>query len=285
MTGYGKASGTYGTSRLEAEVRSLNSKSQDISVKVPPVFKGIEMEIRQLAGELLGRGKIDIYVNLEGNGQQGFSLHRENARAALALIRELEELAGSKGTDDTLSLLLRFPEVIQSGSVTANQALCDEALSLVKEACQTVAVFRSTEGIKLEADISVRISQIGVLLERVEQFENQRIADKKKKLQAALDSLALPPADPQRLEQEMIFYLEKFDFTEEKVRLAQHLAFFKQCMQNETEQGRKLGFICQEIGREINTLGSKAYDADIQKLVVLMKDELEKIREQLGNIL
>ncbi len=285
MTGYGKASGTVGTARLEAEVRSLNSKSQDISVKLPPSLKSIEMDIRQLAGELLGRGKIDVYVSLEGNGQQGFSLHRENARAALALIRELEELSGSKGSDDYLSLLLRFPEVIQSGGETDNQALYDEALRLVKEACQAVAVFRSTEGYKLQTDITLRIKQIGTLLKQVEIYENQRFADKKKKLQAALDGLALPPADPQRLEQEMIFYLEKFDFTEEKVRLGQHLTFFEQCMQEENEQGRKLGFICQEIGREINTLGSKAYDADIQKLVVLMKDELEKIREQLGNIL
>jgi uncharacterized protein (TIGR00255 family) len=285
MTGFGKASASFGGKTIDAEIRSLNAKVQDINIKLPLFYREKEMEVRNLLIDRLERGKIDLYVTIDGGSAGNITL---NPEVAEKYYRELSKLAGitqQTTAVDYVSILSRFPEVMRPENQETDPDEWPLVESLIISALEELERFRVQEGLVLSNDLKGRIMIIGDLLDKTEEFNSRRIETRREKLRKALAELADQQTDPGRFEQEMIYYLEKLDFTEEKIRLKNHLDFFLQTLTENGSQGRKLGFIGQEMGREINTLGSKAYDADIQKLVVMMKDELEKVKEQLANIL
>ena len=285
MTGYGKAEAILTGGKLTLEIRTLNGKNADISIKSSLLPKEKELEVRKRLAEALTRGTIDLYATWEPKGAE--SAEPLNLETARAYYRQTVELRNSlPGIDDALlATLLRLPDVVtgkKSDAVTeqdwpAVSAALDEAIAAVN-------AFRSQEGAILYKDVTSRVGTILGLYDEVEKLEGERIATVRERLQKNLQELAAK-VDPSRFEQEMIFYLEKLDINEEKVRLRQHCRYFMETIDGEPAPGKKLGFIIQEMGREINTTGSKANHAGIQRLVVRMKDELEKIREQSMNIL
>jgi uncharacterized protein (TIGR00255 family) len=291
MTGYGKATAATGAKTITVEVRSLNSKGLDLSVKMPSAYRSSEYEMRSMASAKVSRGKTDIYVNVEdGSGAGGA---RVNAELFGAYYRQIKEAAKQAGvvfsgafseTDDILiPAIMRLPDVMVTENTEVPEEESAALLRATAEALEAFDAFRAQEGAILFADMSARVDTIGELLARVEPFEVARVPAVKARIMDNIAAVGVT-ADANRLEQEIVFWVEKLDITEEKVRLTKHLNYFRETA-GEKEAGRKLGFIAQEMGREINTLGSKANDADIQKLVVQMKDELEKIKEQLLNIL
>ena len=285
MTGYGKAEAILTGGKLTLEIRTLNGKNADITIKSSLLPKEKELEVRKRLAEALTRGTIDLYAAWEPKGAE--SAEPLNLETARAYYRQTVELRNSlPGIDDALlATLLRLPDVVtgkKSDAVTeqdwpAVSAALDEAIAAVN-------AFRSQEGAILYKDVTSRVGTILGLYDEVEKLEGERIATVRERLQKNLQDLAAK-VDPSRFEQEMIFYLEKLDINEEKVRLRQHCRYFMETIDGEPAPGKKLGFIIQEMGREINTTGSKANHAGIQRLVVRMKDELEKIREQSMNIL
>jgi len=291
MTGYGKAEAEINGKKITVEVRSLNSKQCDLSVRIPAIYRPAEYEIRSEASKKLQRGKIDIFVSYETvDSANTVSI---NQAAFNDYYRQLGEIAKENGMDwggtnvlaaTVMPAILRLPEVVQNEMVT----IPEEELAVLKktatEAMDNLNDFREQEGATLMADMLKRIDSIEYLKNEVIPFEKNRAEIVKNRIREHIESLQIP-VDSNRLEQEMIFYVEKFDITEEKVRLQNHCDYFRQVARDEENPGRKLGFIAQEIGREINTTGSKANDVNIQKLVVQMKDELEKIKEQLLNLL
>lgn len=286
MTGFGKASVEIGNQILKAEIKSLNSKQFDANIKIPYKWRELELEIRNILLESVIKGKVDCYITIESNKEP--SVNKINEDLVKQTYQQLHKLAREIGanTDRLFEYVLSLPEI--KNSETENELPEEEKtkfLSMIKQALIGFNDYRITEGAILEKDFIERINIIANLLKEVEIYEEERCNKIKAKLTSKLKELSLEEINENRLEQEMIYYLEKLDITEEKVRLSQHLEYFKQCMATETNQGKKLGFISQEIGREINTLGSKANNADIQTIVVKMKDELEKIKEQLANIL
>jgi uncharacterized protein (TIGR00255 family) len=286
MTGFGKASVEIGNQILKVEIKSLNSKQFDASVKIPSKWRELELEIRNILLESIIKGKVDCSITIESNKE--LSVNKINEDLVKQTYQHLHKLANEIGanTDRLFEYILSLPEIRNS---EVESELSEEEknkfLSMIKEALIGFNDYRITEGAILEKDFTERINIIGALLKEVEAYEIERCNKIKTKLISKLKELSIEEINENRLEQEMIYYLEKLDITEEKVRLSQHLEYFKQCMDKEINQGKKLGFISQEIGREINTLGSKANNADIQTIVVKMKDELEKIKEQLANIL
>jgi uncharacterized protein (TIGR00255 family) len=286
MTGFGKASKEIGNQISKVEIKSLNSKQFDASLKIPSKWRELELEIRNILLDSLIKGKIDCSISVETNKE--LSVNKINEELVKQTYQHLHQLASEVGanTDRLFEYVLSLPEI--RNSETENQLSEEEKatfLSMIKEAIACFNNYRETEGAILEKDFVERINIIENLLKEIPQYEEERCNKIKAKLISKLKELSIEEVNENRLEQEMIYYLEKLDVTEEKVRLSQHLEYFKQCMANETNQGKKLGFIAQEIGREINTLGSKANNADMQTIVVKMKDELEKIKEQLANIL
>ncbi len=291
MTGYGRATAAAGTKLITVEVRTLNSKQLDLGVKMPGVYRSVEHEVRSLAAARVGRGKADVYVNVEESDSAGAA--RINEALFADYYRQISEaskkaklpLAGS-GFDSAalVASILRLPDVMVSTETAelpdAERAALLEATGGAMDALDT---FRAGEGAILLDDVMGRVATIGELLGQVEPFETARVPAVKARILENITAVGVT-VDANRLEQEIVFWVEKLDITEEKVRLAKHLDYFRETSAEEGA-GRKLGFIAQEMGREINTLGSKANDADIQKLVVRMKDELEKIKEQLLNIL
>ncbi len=286
MTGFGKASVEIGNQVLKVEIKSLNSKQFDSNVKIPSKWRELELDIRNILLESVIKGKVDCCITIESNKE--LSVNKINADLVKQTYQQLHQLANEVGanTDRLFEYILSLPEIRNS---EAESELSEEDktkfLSMIKEALVGFNDYRITEGAILEKDFIERINIIANLLKEVEVYEEERCNKIKAKLTSRLKELSIEDINENRLEQEMIYYLEKLDITEEKVRLSQHLEYFKQCMDKEINQGKKLGFISQEIGREINTLGSKANNADIQTIVVKMKDELEKIKEQLANIL
>ena len=287
MTGFGKASCQLNEKTISIEVKSLNSKSLDVSIKIPQNYRDKEQLIRNLANQLLVRGKVEIFLTFENLG--GTTDVSINKPLFTKYYNELKALAGELNAplpDDLFSAITRFPEVLKQDAQESDEeswALIQQAIT---EAMEHADNFRKSEGAHLAEDLIARISEIRNLLTKIEPFEAQRIETLKTRLVKSLNELKeAGQPDPNRFEQELIFYLEKLDITEEKVRLSKHLDFFEDTIRGEDTPGKKLGFISQEIGREINTIGSKANDAEIQKLVVQMKDELEKVKEQLLNIL
>ena len=291
MTGYGKTLVEIPGQNFIIETRSLNSRQFDLSLKIPGIFRDREIEVRNLISQKLERGKIDFYIILESSDDQPkYSINRIIARKYQQELRELQSELHEEEMMGLLPLILKLPDVVQSG----REDLPEEEWLIVREGIErSVALadkFRLQEGRILEQDIHSRINVIMELLSTVEPFESKRTSNIKEKLRREFRNMVAGEqssgiVDENRFEQELIFYLERMDITEEKVRLKQHCTYFLETMDESVSQGKKLGFITQEIGREINTIGSKANDADIQKIVVQMKDELEKIKEQLLNIL
>lgn len=287
MTGYGKAECALEEGKIIVEIRSLNGKNADIGIKSVLIPREKEMEIRQFLAQELQRGNIDLFAAWEPNSVQGAKMiNKEIFTAYYRQVRQLqEEMSITEQDPGLLSTLLKMPEVLDSSQ---KQEFSPEEWERFREAVVQAAgalnEFRSKEGKILCADLKQRIALIEAYVTEVEKHESQRTLSIKERLRSKIEELGMAP-DENRLEQEIIYYLEKLDITEEKVRLRQHCRYFAETMEKDPYPGKKLGFIAQEMGREINTLGSKANQADIQQWVVKMKDELEKIKEQSLNIL
>jgi len=284
MTGYGKAAGTYETKKLVVEIRSLNSKSLDLYVRSVPAYRELELELRAIVARNLDRGKIELSISIENNqDSRATTINKELAKAYFS---ELKQLALEVGQDttDLMSVVMRMPDVFSNEKEAVKEEETAFVAGLVEEACKQLIEFRKQEGDQLKTDFMQNIEAIRARLEVVPQFEDERITMVRERMKAGLEKLTTKAIDENRLEQEIIFYIEKMDISEEKVRLANHLDYFIETM-DVPQCGKKLGFITQEIGREINTLGSKSYHVEMQKLVVEMKDYLEKIKEQVLNTL
>ena len=289
MTGYGKAESATQNKKISVEIRSLNSKQLDLSIKLPAIYRPFEYEIRNMVAQTVKRGKVDVYINAETTVDEGsvkingelFKLHYN----ALKAICADNGIGSSAEADATLiQSVMRMPDVVATSS---NDISDDEQKALMEAVAGAVAqhdTFRAQEGAILIADLLQRVDKIEALKEAVTPFEKARIEAIRTKIREAIEQLKVE-VDNNRLEQEMIFYIEKLDVTEEKVRLTNHCKYFREVAAGEEAPGRKLGFIAQEMGREINTLGSKSNDSQMQRLVVQMKDELEKIKEQVLNLL
>ncbi len=287
MTGYGRITESYNDKVLSAEIRSLNSKFTDIRLKLPPQYKDKEQEIRKLLADRAERGKIDFALeikSLEGDDEYSLNeaLFRKYHRELSRISQDLDLTRA-----DLVSSILRLPNVVAPDERELDEEEWKAVLSLIRKAVDKFQNFRLDEGRVMEKDICLRINEILSLLGQIDPFEEARIARVRQRLQQNLkDALSKENIDQNRFEQEILYYLEKMDITEEKVRLGQHCRYFlKELDKENTLKGRKLNFITQEIGREINTLGAKANSSDIQRLVVSMKDELEKIKEQVANAL
>jgi uncharacterized protein (TIGR00255 family) len=283
MTGFGKAIGNFQSKKVSIEIRTLNSKSLDLNVRVAPIYREVESEIRKIVGDSLDRGKIDLNINLDSTGDvKNFTINKDLAKAYYADLKAVNGLIGEH-TQDYLSVILRMPDIY----INEREELSAEEkawiLSLTKEAVDHLNEFRRQEGQALEKEFTERIEDIRTWLNEVPKYEQERIEVIRERIKKNLEDLSAK-YDDNRLEQEMIFYIEKLDVSEEKMRLANHLDYFLETMKLPLS-GKKLGFITQEIGREINTLGSKSNHAEMQKLVVDMKDSLEKIKEQVLNTL
>lgn len=289
MTGFGKASVEAGLKKLMIEIRSLNSKGMDINLKVPSSFREWENEIRNLMSLSLIRGKVDLSISQEyGEASELPIINKEAVRNYYDQMKSVATEIGLS-TDDSMQLYLaalRLPETTKSSHEHPTENEWTDLQNGLRQALDQVNDFRNLEGKKLEEDIHSRILLILDKLKQTGDFEKERIIKLRERIGKQLSESKLNQEhDKNRFEQELIYYLEKLDITEEKVRLKKHCEYFIETMKETESTGKKLGFIAQEIGREINTLGSKANDFEIQKLVVQMKDELEKIREQLMNVL
>lgn len=286
MTGYGKAQLTLNGTTLKAEIRSLNSKFLDINLRLPFSLKDKEIEVRNLVTEKLHRGKIDLFISVETAGDdKNVSINKE---LFIRYYEELKTLSKQLKADkkNLLQMVIQLPEVINTDKTNYSEEDLAPMLEVLRDAVEDLRLFRIKDGEGLEQIFTGNVSTILSLLEQVEAFEKERLASIKSRLRNQLTELVSSEEyDRNRFEQELIYYLERMDFTEEKVRLRSHCDYFLKVMKENDSNGRKLNFISQEMGREINTLGSKANHAAIQKLVVQMKDELEKIKEQLLNVL
>ncbi len=284
MTGFGKGEATVDDKKIRVELRSLNSKQLDLSIKLPGKYRAAEAEMRSIITRELQRGKVDCFVSFEAaTAETSAHINRE---AFKAYVNELREVCVENNvtTDSFLNAVLRMPDVITSEEREVSVAELAAIIEATKAACAELNNFRIQEGAILIADLLGRIDLIEKYRHEVEQFEGARVETIKNRIRENIEKLQLE-VDNNRLEQEMIFYIEKLDITEEKVRLDNHCNYFREVAAEEKAPGRKLGFIAQELGREINTMGSKSNEANMQRLVVKMKDELEKIKEQVLNIL
>ena len=287
MTGFGKAVCECQNRKMVIEIKSLNSKSLDINARIPNGYREKEVEIRSLISNRLHRGKVDFQIIIENSGEtSNYSINKGLVQKYYNELKELSLELDEKDFSDYLQIIMRMPDVL----VTEVNEISDEEWSAlqnaISQALDDVNVFRVNEGQGLEKDLIYRIDKITNLLEEVTPFEKDRLKILKAKIKKDLqDVVDKEEFDKNRFEQELVYYQDKLDITEEKVRLKKHLEYFIETMKDSGFQGKKLIFISQEMGREINTLGSKANEANIQKIVVQMKDELEKIKEQLFNIL
>jgi uncharacterized protein (TIGR00255 family) len=284
MTGYGKATGTYNTKKISIEVRSLNSKSLDLNVRVAPIYKELESDFRKVIGIELDRGKVDLTISLDSTGEtKSYAINQDLAKAYYKDLKAFNDAVDEK-TEDYLALILRMPDIFINEKDELSEEEKNWLINLLKEATDQLNVFRRQEGEALEKEFTERIEDIRRLLLEVPKYENERVTVIKERMRKSLEEISNSTYDDNRLEQEMIFYIEKLDVSEEKMRLMNHLDYFLTTMKSPSA-GKKLGFISQEIGREINTLGSKSNHGEMQKLVVDMKDNLEKIKEQILNTL
>ena len=286
MTGYGKAEQIYLTKRIVVEVKTLNSKQLDLSLKLPQELRPQELDYRNEIANILQRGKIDVSISVtDTNVEQNTHIEKEVIASYLKQIKEISEEYNIPASSDLAMLLFKMPGIFVTPEQEYDENFIEKVKETLLEALRITDEFRRQEGDILKIDLLKRKNLILEYLGEVTPFETNRHENIKNKLIKNLTELTQSGKyDENRFEQELIFYLEKLDITEEKVRLAKHCSYFDETI-DEEGAGKKLGFISQEMGREINTLGSKANDADIQRLVVKMKDELEKIKEQLFNIL
>ena len=288
MTGYGKAECVISGSKYIVEIRSLNGKNADINLKTSLIPRDKEIMLRQYLAAELNRGSIDLFVSLDNKDQSALA-HKVNGEVLAEYYDQVKEAVskaepGYVPDTELFVSLLHMPDVVGGGKPEIDEDQWETLFAAIKEAVDALKDFRQKEGRSLQADVLAKVESIESFIPQIAQFEGERTAAVRSRLESRLKELALN-ADMNRLEQEIIFYLEKLDINEEKVRLAQHCRYFRETVDSEEFPGKKLGFIAQEMGREINTLGSKANHAGIQKCVVRMKDELEKIKEQSMNIL
>lgn len=290
MTGFGKAEAAFGTKKITVELRSLNSKQLDLNLRLPAVYRQAEYDIRRALTRALVRGKVDAFVTVESQRTETSAhINREAFAAYAAQLRDAAQAAGletaAAGWESAaLQSILRLPDVVSTEAETVGEEELATLMATVETACARLDAFREQEGATLIADLLRRVDLIERYKEQVVPFEQARTETVRARILDGVAKLKVD-VDSNRLEQEMIFYIEKLDITEEKVRLANHCRYFREVAAEEEGAGRKLGFIAQEMGREINTMGSKANETNIQRLVVQMKDELEKIKEQVLNIL
>lgn len=287
MTGFGKAVKQTPELKITVEVKSLNSKQIDISSRVPGSCRELDLEMRAIISQRLKRGKVDLTVNIEGTAaNDSATLDIETMQIYKQQIEQARASLGLPEPADWYATLLRLPDVVRTNSSTGlRPEIRTDILETLNRAVDELISYRRNEGSKLETFFSDRVSQIGELLTTVGPYEVERVTKIRRRIEENLASLTKIDVDRARLEQEMIFYIEKLDINEEKQRLATHLSYFIDTMNVGEGQGKKLGFIAQEMGREINTLGSKSNHAEMQRIVVKMKDELEQIKEQVLNVL
>lgn len=287
MTGYGKSVVAFGNKKINVEIKSLNSKALDLSTRIAPVYREKEMEIRQTVAKRLSRGKVDFAIWVEQD--EGANATPVNAALVENYYKQLKDISEKTGIpepQDWMGTLLRMPDVL---SRTATEELSDEewqaANQAINEALDALVEFRTQEGAALEKKFNEKVDAIEKLLHEIEPYEKSRVPKIKESIIKSLEQIPEVDYDKNRLEQELIYYIEKLDISEEKQRLANHLKYFRETMAENQPNGKKLGFIAQEMGREINTTGSKSNQAEMQNIVVKMKDQLEQIKEQVLNAL
>ena len=288
MTGYGKAVVTYKEKKISVEVKSLNSKNLDLSTRIAPLYREKEMEIRQTIAKRLERGKVDFSLWIEKDA--ALDATPINAKLVENYYRQIKNIAAQTGIPeptDWFSTLLRMPDVTTKTEIEVlDEAEWEAAKKAISEAIENLVDFRKQEGAALERKFREKIDNIEALLKSIEPYEESRVPKIKEKIIEGLEQVAKVDYDKNRLEQELIYYIEKLDISEERQRLTNHLSYFRETMAEEGHGvGKKLGFIAQEMGREINTTGSKSNQAEMQNIVVKMKDELEQIKEQVLNAL
>ncbi|MEE4214283.1 MAG: YicC/YloC family endoribonuclease [Bacteroidales bacterium] len=286
MTGYGSSCAETPEKKVTVELRSLNSKQSDINTRMPWQYKEKEIEIRARISQGLVRGKADLVIFVDSNDDE--NLPKLNKTAIKSYYNQLIDVAGElyiENRKELLSIIMKLPETLKSEKQTLSDKEWDQLKSLLDNALLELDRYRLEEGRSIEKDLRERIRNIETSLDDIGRFEEGRISRIKDRISSSLRQLENENTDENRFEQEILYYLEKLDLNEEKVRLKKHCDYFIETIENEEINGKKLGFISQEIGREINTLGSKANDASIQRIVVMMKDELEKIKEQVLNVL
>jgi len=286
MTGFGKSEVTIGHLHVNIEIRSLNSKFLDLTLKIPTVFKEIDSSLRSIIKNELNRGKIELAIHYEKiNSNSKITINKEQLKNYYNQLKEISAELNNQNNEDFMGYALKLPEVIQHQKETVDKQSNEILINAVEQACKDLKSFREKEGKSLQKELLNYVISIQDNLAKINPFEKERLPKVKQKLLRSVEELNLKSQiDEKRLEQELIYYAEKLDLTEEKVRLKEHCIHFMETLK-EINSGKKLGFITQEMGREINTLGSKAHHLSIQKIVVKMKDELEKIKEQVLNIL
>ena len=288
MTGYGKATAELSDKKINVEIKSLNSKAMDLSTRIAPLYREKEIEIRNEIAKALERGKVDfsLWIDKKDACELITPINQDVVVAYYERIRTISETTGIHAPEDWFSTLLRMPDVMTKNDI---QELSEEEWKAVHatvlQAIQNLVDFRIQEGAALEKKFREKISNIAKLLTSVDPYEKERVEKIKERITDALEKTISVDYDKNRLEQELIYYIEKLDINEEKQRLSNHLKYFINTMEDGSGQGKKLGFIAQEMGREINTLGSKSNHAEMQKIVVQMKDELEQIKEQVLNVM
>lgn len=286
MTGFGRGTIEVTGKSITVEIRTLNSKQLDLNTRIAPLFRNNENEIRALLSRELERGKIDFTLTIDKNSASTVSVNPELARSYYETLTALSKELQNPVESDIFMQVLRMPDVISTPQEELSDELWSQVLNSIQQTCNQVNAFRMTEGAALATDFEKRIRLIRDMIDEVTPFEENRIATLRAKFEKGIAELSPKVQfDPNRMEQEIFFYIEKLDITEEKVRLRKHCDYFLETMAEPQANGKKLGFIVQECGREINTLGSKCNDFNIQQIVVRMKDELEKLKEQLANIL
>ncbi len=282
MTGFGKASLQLSTKKITVEVKSLNGKGLDLNTRMPSVYRENELALRNLLAQKLERGKVDFSLYVEVTGEDTSS--KINAPIVKAYMAQLKTILPNADDTELMKMAIRMPDTMKTEREEIDENEWKQIQTVIDEAIENMLSFRKSEGASLEKEFTLRIENIRNYMNQALVLDPERVKNIKERLQTAIDELKVN-VDTNRFEQELIYYLEKLDITEEKVRLTNHLDYFLQTLNGSEANGRKLGFITQEMGREINTMGSKSNHAEMQKLVVMMKDELEKIKEQVLNVL
>ncbi|SHI43587.1 YicC/YloC family endoribonuclease [Flavobacterium terrae] len=282
MTGFGKSSLQLPTKKITVEIKSLNSKGLDLNVRMPSVYREMELSLRNQISQQLERGKIDFSLYIEVTGEETST--KVNAPIVRAYIAQMRDILPEADATELMKMAVRMPDALKTERDEIDENEWAEIQKVITEALVNINQFRKDEGESLENEFQSRIANIRQLMNDAVSYDAERVETVKGRLRTALEELQAN-VDENRFEQELIFYLEKYDITEEKVRLGNHLDYFIETLNGKEANGRKLGFITQEMGREINTMGSKSNHSEMQKLVVMMKDELEKIKEQVLNVL
>ena len=282
MTGFGKASLQLPTKKITVEIKSLNSKGLDLNTRMPSVFREMELGLRNQISQRLERGKVDFSLYVEVTGEETTS--KINVPIVKGYINQMKAVIPNADETELMKMAVRMPDALKTERDEIDENEWKQIQTVIDEALENIANFRKDEGASLEKEFQLRIGNINNLMTEAVSYDAERVETVKTRLRTALDELKVN-VDENRFEQELIFYLEKYDITEEKVRLGNHLNYFLETLNGTEANGRKLGFITQEMGREINTMGSKSNHTEMQKLVVMMKDELEKIKEQVLNVL